>query len=63
MSGDDDNNAPGTAAPARLRKAGCGFRFDEEELKEGIDFSSAEQLKAVDDDASTSTSTGEDGES
>lgn len=34
----------GTAPPAKLEKAGCGFRFSEGELQEGIDFSKANQL-------------------
>ncbi|SDW36457.1 hypothetical protein [Marinobacter mobilis] len=34
----------GTAPAAKLKKAGCGFRFSEGELQEGIDFSKANQL-------------------
>ncbi|MGC8120280.1 hypothetical protein [Marinobacter sp. VGCF2001] len=42
---DNEHQQPGTAAPARLRKAACGIRFDEDELQEGIDFSAASKLK------------------
>ncbi|AMQ88203.1 hypothetical protein [Marinobacter sp. LQ44] len=48
-SEDNDQNSPGTAAPAKIRKAACGIRFDEEELQEGIDFSAAARLKPNDD--------------
>jgi hypothetical protein len=48
-SEDNDQNSPGTAAPAKIRKAACGIRFDEDELQEGIDFSAAERLKPEDD--------------
>lgn len=41
----DDAKAPGTAGPAKIRKAACGIRFAEEELQEGIDFSGATLLK------------------
>ena len=34
---DNEQTQPGTAAPARIRKAACGIRFDEDELQEGID--------------------------
>lgn len=44
-SEDNDQNSPGTAAPAKICKAACGIRFDEDELLEGIDFSAAERLK------------------
>lgn len=40
-----DGNTPGTAAPAKLKKAACGIRFDDGELNEGIDFSAAAQLR------------------
>ena len=42
---DNEQTQPGTAAPARIRKAACGIRFDEDELQEGIDFSAASKLK------------------
>jgi len=45
---DDDRPQAGTAAPARIRKAACGIRFDEDELQEGIDFSGAANLKPED---------------
>jgi hypothetical protein len=48
MASDDEYNNPGTAKPARIRKAACGIRFDEDELQEGIDFSGAEKLKPSD---------------
>jgi hypothetical protein len=48
-SEDSDQHSPGTAAPAKIRKAACGIRFDEDELKEGINFSAAERLKPEDD--------------
>jgi hypothetical protein len=35
-------------APARIRKAACGIRFDEDELQQGIDFSGAADLKPED---------------
>jgi hypothetical protein len=44
----DDRPQAGTAAPARIRKAACGIRFDEDELQEGIDFSGAAGLKPED---------------
>ncbi|MBD3655147.1 MULTISPECIES: hypothetical protein [Marinobacter] len=44
----DQTRAPGTAAPAKVKKAACGIRFDEDELQEGIDFSAAAQLKPKD---------------
>jgi len=50
-SSDNENRTPGTAGPAKLRKAGCGIRFEEDELQEGIDFSNATRLKPVDDEA------------
>jgi hypothetical protein len=49
MASEDENNSPGTAKPAKIRKAGCGIRFDEDELQEGIDFSNAANLKPTDD--------------
>jgi len=39
-----DGNTPGTAAPAKLKKAACGIRFEDGELNEGIDFSRAAHL-------------------
>ncbi|MBE0485000.1 hypothetical protein [Marinobacter sp.] len=47
-SDDNDNHTPGTASPAKIRKAACGIRFDEDELQEGIDFSAAAELKPDD---------------
>ncbi|MCH8498288.1 MAG: hypothetical protein LAT63_07410 [Marinobacter sp.] len=41
----DDNKSPGTAPPGKLIKAGCGFRYAEDELADGIDFSGAQALK------------------
>ncbi|BES70471.1 hypothetical protein RE428_14890 [Marinobacter nanhaiticus D15-8W] len=35
----------GTASPVKVIKAGCGIRFGEDELAEGIDFSGVERLK------------------
>ncbi|MBJ6137127.1 hypothetical protein [Marinobacter litoralis] len=49
-SNDSENKTPGTASPAKFRKAGCGIRFEEDELQEGIDFSKASHLKPVDDE-------------
>ncbi|WP_303290501.1 hypothetical protein [Marinobacter sp. SS5-14b] len=51
MTSDHDNHKPGTASPAKIRKAACGIRYDEDELQEGIDFSAAVHLKPDDDDA------------
>ncbi len=49
---DNEQTQPGTAAPpARIRKAACGIRFDEDELQEGIDFSAASKLKPGSDNA------------
>lgn len=48
MASKDEYNSPGTAQPAKLRKAACGIRFDEDELQEGIDFSGAAELKPGD---------------
>lgn len=44
MSG-SDHPTPGTAPPAKVKKAACGIRFEADELKEGIDFSDAVQLR------------------
>jgi len=44
MSDNDEPKAPGTASEAKVKRTGCGFRYDEEELKEGIDFSAAKEL-------------------
>lgn len=41
---DNDSPAPGTAPAAEIEKAGCGIRFSDDELQEGIDFSNANQL-------------------
>ncbi|WP_148863637.1 hypothetical protein [Marinobacter fonticola] len=49
--------SPGTAGPAQVIKAGCGIRFDEDELAEGIDFSGVEQRRL---DAEPSAFSGED---
>lgn len=35
---------PGSVPPPEYRRAGCGIRFGEDELKAGIDFSGAAQL-------------------
>lgn len=48
MASEDEYNNPGTAKPAKIRKAACGIRFDDDELQEGIDFSGAEKLKPSD---------------
>lgn len=44
---DDEEFTPsaGTAAPAKMIKAGCGIRFDEDELAEGIDFEGIEHFR------------------
>lgn len=54
----DDNKSPGTAPPGKLVKAGCGFRYAEDELADGIDFSGAEALKpdAADEPPAANTS-------
>ncbi|MDX1459133.1 MAG: hypothetical protein R3276_16195 [Marinobacter sp.] len=44
MSG-SDHPTPGTAPPAKVKKAACGIRYEADELKEGIDFSDAVQLR------------------
>ncbi|WP_297791528.1 hypothetical protein [uncultured Marinobacter sp.] len=49
MASEDEHDSPGTAKPAKIRKAACGIRFDEEELQEGIDFSGAADLKPADE--------------
>lgn len=56
-SSDSENKTPGTASPAKFRKAGCGIRFEEDELQEGIDFSNATHLKPADDEAEHAPST------
>ncbi len=48
---DNEQTQPGTAAPARIRKAAGGIRFDEDELQEGIDVSAASKLKPGSDNA------------
>ncbi|MDY6816204.1 MAG: hypothetical protein SV598_10065 [Pseudomonadota bacterium] len=50
MTNDDEKNAPGTTRPAKVRKAACGIRFDEDELQEGVDFSGAAALKPEDEE-------------
>ncbi len=42
----DDENAPGSVRPARVIKAGCGIRFDPDDLEQsrGFDFSGAASL-------------------
>lgn len=56
-SDDNDHNKPGTASPAKIRKAACGIRFEEDELQEGIDFSAAAHLKPDDEDFETKPAT------
>ncbi|MDG5499451.1 hypothetical protein [Marinobacter sp. BGYM27] len=66
MRGTDDNNdseteydedsgpqAPGTAGEARIVKAGCGIRFEEDQLSDGIAFDGVKALKPTvpEDDA------------
>ncbi len=46
MSDNDDRPSPGTVGPAHLKKAACGIRYDEDELRQGIDFSGAVDLRA-----------------
>ncbi len=45
MSDHDDRLSPGTVGPATTTKAGCGIRYAEDELREGIDFSGAALLR------------------
>ena len=45
MSDNEDSLNPGAVGPARFKKAGCGIQYDEDELREGIDFSGAVQLR------------------
>lgn len=54
MASEDEYITPGTAQPAKIRKAACGIRFDEDELQEGIDFSAAESLKPADTERESS---------
>lgn len=54
MASEGEYNSPGTAKPAKIRKAACGIRFGEDELQEGIDFSGARDLKPTDEDAESS---------
>ncbi|MDX1560103.1 MAG: hypothetical protein R3193_14435 [Marinobacter sp.] len=56
MASEDEYKNPGTAKPARIRKAACGIRFDEDELQEGIDFSGAEKLKPSDPQTESTSS-------
>ena len=56
MASEDEHNSPGTAKPAKVRKAACGIRFSEDELQEGIDFSGAQDLKPADEEAESSAS-------
>lgn len=41
MADDNETTGPGAVRPAKVHKAGCGIRYDEDELSEGIDFSGA----------------------
>lgn len=59
MSAEDKPNSPGTAEPAKLRKAACGIRFEEDELQEGIDFSGAADLKPAEENESQPHSGGD----
>lgn len=44
---DDDSGpqAPGTVGEARIVKAGCGIRLEEDQLSEGIAFDGVEALR------------------
>ncbi|MDX1588017.1 MAG: hypothetical protein R3296_03685 [Oleiphilaceae bacterium] len=44
MARNDQQDAPGTVSAARMRKAACGLRYEEGQLRAGIDFSAASQL-------------------
>lgn len=55
-SEDVEGSSPGTAAPANLQKAGCGIRFGDDELREGVDFSRAVTLLPNDDSGTSSES-------
>ncbi|KEF31435.1 MAG: hypothetical protein EP339_05115 [Gammaproteobacteria bacterium] len=55
MSDNQENGSPGTAQPAKIRKAACGIRFEEDELQEGIDFSGAADLKPDDENLQAPT--------
>lgn len=50
---EDFTRQAGTASPAKVIKAGCGIRFDEDELAEGIDFDGVERLRPDADQASS----------
>jgi len=50
MSDHDDHLSPGTVGPATTTKAGCGIRYAEDELREGIDFSGAVLLRIESED-------------
>ena len=58
MSDTDERSSPGTAQPARISKAGCGIRFEEDELQEGIDFSGAAGLRSASDDPQSTAESG-----
>lgn len=59
MENEDDPISAGTAPPAKIRKAGCGTRYDEGEI-EGIDFSRAAELRPDTPDTDVSGDIGED---
>lgn len=45
MSEDDDTHpSPGTIREPAMRRSGCGFRYEPEELSGGVDFSRAHEL-------------------
>lgn len=45
MSNDDDTRrSPGTIREPAMRRSGCGFRYEPEELSGGVDFSGAHEL-------------------
>jgi len=52
MPDNDNHPSPGAVGPARTTKAGCGIRYDEDELREGIDFSGAALLRVESEDDS-----------
>lgn len=43
MAHESPRRHPGTVTPAKTRKAACGIRYEEDELREAIDFSGARQ--------------------
>ncbi|MFO7786973.1 MAG: GNAT family N-acetyltransferase [Halospina sp.] len=63
MSDEDDNRpSPGAIREPAMRRSGCGFRYEPEELSGGVDFSRAHELLAGSSEAGLRDATADDAE-